>query len=278
MGSRPWSSSPGRWLPEEHAFAREPRERGRGLAPVAVGLQTVAAQGVRQHEEDAARPAVARRTQAAHRRASEEPRRARPLRRHRERELDRAPRPLREVDGRRLPQVGRGDGPLEHVSRVAVGGAKVHAEGHRPGVERPHGEVEARSLRERERVAEGVAGARQDRLSVDLGEAVPARSRGQRGQVLVAVDQAKRLDLEARACRVRGSHDHVAGLRPRERREGLAERVGLEVVPWERRRDHAPARELRVLRRLGEASLEVALHAHADARAGREPRPDHHRV
>ena len=216
---------------EEGALAGEPLEEGRGLPGVPPRGEVVAPERVHQHQDDAAgrlemaggesgargggRRRLRRARAVAHDRSAPEPDAMRFLGGERESQLHGASRVGFEIDRRRFPPIRRGHRTKQESPRLgALRQRDREGDGRR--LHGADGELEPWLRRQLELEDDGLRRARHQGLAVDLAQTVPAHSRRDRSEVLLARHQAHRLDLEGRAVGVGGQQHDVADARQRE--------------------------------------------------------------
>ncbi len=215
---------------EQRPLGGQPPQERVGLTTVAVGAQVVLAQGVRHDQDDTLRrlpgaglPAPPRRLD--HGRAPEaESAGARSV--EREGQIDLPPFVVAQVDRHRLPPPGIVHPVLgQHlVSSLPARGTDADAERHRRLLDGADGQGQARAPRSPQRERDPFGRVGDQRLVVDLGQALPTDPGVDPRQMVGPGHQPNRLDLDLGVLCVRRTEQEVA-----DRSDVRAERVVVRV-------------------------------------------------
>ena len=198
---------------EERPFRGHACEHGRGRPLVAVERQVVAPQRVGPDEDHALRRLAVAEGRGHglvdHRRAPE-PERAFLLRRQGQGQRHLSSCEAIEIDAHALPPVRRRHRPLRDHLLLVRSVLDADLEDGGPRLERPDRQPHARTRGQRDVEPQRIGRAGHERLAVDLTQTLPAHSRADAGQMLLARDHPDRLDLEGGPRGVRGTDEEVA--------------------------------------------------------------------
>ena len=208
---------------EERPLGSEAREDGRGRARVAVERQVIAAQRVRPDEDDALRPlavASGRGQRVVDDGRAPEPERPGSFRRERQDQTHFAAGETVQAHLHGVPAVRCRHGALrDHLLGRAGPRMDGNLEGHGAGLERADRELQPRMARQLHVEPQRIRRSSDERLAVDLAQALPTQAPADAGQVLPAGDHPHGLDLERRSgCVRRANEEMTRGHRDRCRR------------------------------------------------------------